>query len=138
MDNILVEKYQNLGFLDGVEEENQKFELSKLFENSLKYLLSKQEFKNVNTTEEDIIALIQKNNSLEFVAIYIPVIRYLFTKYGNTNYISLYDNLKWWMEKEGNNWKKDIDTMQQYDLICLYLRYYYGTFVKNRDFEIWY
>ena len=106
----VLEKYENYGFLDNVEE-NKKEELSELFENFTNHLLK--------IGEENL-----QWGKCDFSIIFIPLIRELYTKYGETNYVKVYNDFKSWYEVEGIEWERSKDDIELYDFVGLYLQYY--------------
>jgi len=106
----LIEKYENYGFLDNVEE-NKKEELSELFENFTKHILK--------IGEENL-----QWGKCDFSIIFIPLIRKLYTEYGETNYIKVYDDFKSWYEVEGVEWETNKDDIELFDFVGLYLQHY--------------
>jgi len=106
----LIEKYENYGFLDNVEE-NKKEVLSELFENFTNYLLK--------IGEENL-----QWGKCDFSIIFIPLIRKLFTEYGETNYIKVYNDFKNWYEIDGVEWERSKDDIELYDFVGLYLQDY--------------
>jgi hypothetical protein len=106
----LLEKYENYGFLDNVKE-NKKEELSELFENFTNYLL--------NIREESL-----QWGKCDFSIIFIPLIRKLYTEYGETDYIKIYCDFKTWYEIDGVEWEKIKDDIELLDFVGLYLQHY--------------
>jgi len=106
----LVNKYEQMGFLENVEEVK-KEKLSELFENFTKFLLK--------IGEEKLLW-----GKCDFAIIFIPLIRKLYVEYDETNYKKVYIEFKNWYNLDGVEWeviKKDIDV---FDFISLYLEYY--------------
>jgi len=107
----LIEKYENYGFLDNVEE-NKKEELSELFEGFTNYLL--------NIIGEEKLQW----GKCDFSIIFIPLIRKLFTEYGETDYIKVYNDFKNWYEIDGVEWETSKNNIELFDFIGLYLQHY--------------
>lgn len=107
----LMEKYENYGFLDNVEE-NKKEELSELFENFTNYLL--------NIIGEEKLQW----GKCDFSVIFIPLIRKLYTEYGETDYIKVYNDFKTWYETDGIEWETSKDNIELFDFVGLYLQHY--------------
>jgi hypothetical protein len=107
----ILEKYENWGFLDNVQE-NKKEELSELFENFTKYLL--------NIVGEENLQW----GKCDFSIIFIPLIRKLYTEYGETDYIKVYNDFKGWYEIDGVEWETSKDNIELLDFVGLYLQHY--------------
>ena len=107
----ILEKYENWGFLDNVQEKK-KEELSELFENFTKYLL--------NIVGEENLQW----GKCDFSIIFIPLIRKLFTEYGETNYVKVYNDFKNWYEIDGVEWETSKDNIELLDFVGLYLQHY--------------
>lgn len=82
----LVEKYEKLYFLDGIPEEN-KLELSQLYEDFTKFLIKLDEKHSVIGNRFEIL--------------FIPIIKKLYTEFKETNYISVYEMYKTWYSESG-------------------------------------
>ena len=106
----LIEKYENYGFLDNLEE-SKKQEMSELFENFTKFLL--------DIGEENL-----QWGKCDFSIIFIPLIRKLFTEYGETDYVKVYDDFKNWYEVDGVEWENSKENIELFDFAGLYLQHY--------------
>tara|TARA_R110000751_G_scaffold78658_2_gene158728 strand:- start:49 stop:387 length:339 start_codon:yes stop_codon:yes gene_type:complete len=107
----ILEKYENWGFLDNVQE-NKKEELSELFEKFSNYLLK-------IIGEENL-----QWGKCNFSIIFIPLIRKLFTEYGETNYVKVYNDFKNWYEIYGVEWEASKNDIELFDFVGLYLQHY--------------
>jgi len=107
----ILEKYENWGFLDNVQE-NKKEELSELFENFTKYLL--------NIVGEENLQW----GKCDFSIIFIPLIRKLFTEYGEKDYVKVYNDFKNWYEIDGVEWETSKNNIELFDFVGLYLQHY--------------
>ena len=107
----ILEKYENWGFLDNVQE-NKKEELSELFEKFSNYLLK-------IIGEENL-----QWGKCNFSIIFIPLIRKLFTEYGETNYVKVYNDFKNWYEIYGVECEASKNDIELFDFVGLYLQHY--------------
>lgn len=106
----LVIKYEEMYFLENTKEEN-KEELSELFENFAKYL--------INIGEENLLW-----GKCDFAILFIPLIKKLYEEYGEIDYIKVYNDFKDWYDIEGVNWEKEIDNIDLLDYMGLYIQDY--------------
>jgi hypothetical protein len=82
----LIEKYEKMCFLDGIQEEN-KLELSQLYEDFTNFLIKLDEKHSVVGNRFEIL--------------FIPIIKKLYTEFKETNYISVYEMYKTWYSEIG-------------------------------------
>ena len=73
----IIEKYEKLYFLDGIPEEN-KLELSKLYEDFTKFLIS------VDNCEEN------------FKTLFIPITKKLYVEFKETDFIKIFEMYSEW------------------------------------------
>jgi len=106
----LVIKYEQMFFLDKTKEEN-KQELSELFENFSKYL--------INIGEKNLLW-----GKCDFSILFIPLIKKLYEEYGETDYKGVYVDFKNWYDREGVYWEEEIDNIDLSDFIGLYIQHY--------------
>lgn len=106
----LVIKYEQMFFLEKTKEEN-KQELSELFENFSKYL--------INIGEENLLW-----GKCDFAILFIPLIKKLYEEYGETDYKGVYVDFKKWYNREGVRWEGEIDNIDLLDYMGLYIQYY--------------
>jgi len=114
MSENLVDKYSNMGFLDGVETDKDK--LSQIYENSLNFLIEIGEDKLVWGEFNVIVG-------------FIPLMRKLFVDYGETDYENIFYLLKEWYYTKGILISLDVKDYQV-ELLDKFIEYYKNNVLK--------
>ena len=114
MSENLVDKYSNMGFLDGVETDKDK--LSQIYENSLNFLIEIGEDKLVWGEFNVIVG-------------FIPLMRKLFVDYGETDYENIFYLLKGWYYTKGILISLDVKDYQV-ELLDKFIEYYKNNVLK--------
>jgi len=99
--NEIVKKYEKMGFIN--DNDNDKEKLALIFDDTIKWLIS-----------------IENSNTDNLSILFFPLIKILY-KDDSFSYKEEFYRFEDWMNIEGEIWKKDINNINDFDLIRLYI-----------------